>query len=213
MATPTRSVIIEACIDSLADAKTAAANGADRLELCAALDLDGLTPSRDLIESVKEQVNIPIKVMIRQRSGDFTYTKDDKRLIAKDIELVRSAGIRDIVYGSLAGGRLDMDDLKKVYALAQPDTMTIHKAIDQSTDPLKDVLELVKWAHQDKVNLSILSSGQADTALEGTFRLKRMQQLCGDKVELIVAGKVTPRNLKQLINLIPAPAFHGRHIL
>ena len=213
MATHTHPVIIEACVESLAEAMEAANKGADRIELCANLDEDGLTPSVELITSVQNAIDIPIKVMIRPRSGDFVYTDGDKELITKDIRAVMATGINEIVYGSLADGRLDIEDLKRVYALASPRTMTIHKAIDASIDPMKDVLELVKWSHLEQVNLSILSSGQAATAIDGAFRLKRMQQLCGDEVELIVAGKVTPRNLNQLKALIPAPSFHGRQIL
>lgn len=213
MTSPTRPVIIEACVESVAEAVSAAKNGAHRLELCARLDLDGLTPSREMILAVQAAVDLPIKAMIRSRGGDFTYNEADKELIAKDIKQVKAAGVRDIVYGSLRDGRLDLDDLKMVYALAEPNSMTIHKAIDQSQAPLKDVLELVKWAHYDDVNLAILSSGQAATAMDGAFRLKRMQQLCKEEVELIVAGRVTPANLEQLKEIIPATAFHGRKIV
>ncbi len=212
MTTPTRPVIIESCVESLEEATRAAKNGAHRLELCARLDLEGLTPSTELI-SATQALGLPIKVMIRPRAGDFSYDAEDKALIANHIENVKTEGIRHIVYGSLKDGRLDIDDLKTVYKQADPVSMTIHKAIDQSEAPLKDVLELVKWAHLDKVNLAILSSGQAATAMEGAFRLQRMQQLCKDDIELIVAGKVTPKNLEQLKMIIPAPAFHGRMIV
>ena len=44
-------IIKEVCVDSLEEALKAEKNGANRIELCGRLDLDGLTPSRDLISN------------------------------------------------------------------------------------------------------------------------------------------------------------------
>ena len=43
-------IIKEVCVDSLIDAICAQKNGADRIELCSRLDLDGLTPEKELIK-------------------------------------------------------------------------------------------------------------------------------------------------------------------
>ncbi len=67
------SYLREACVESLEQAFIAEKNGADRIELCTDLDVEGLTPSRELILSVKSQLNIPVHVMIRPRAGDFVY--------------------------------------------------------------------------------------------------------------------------------------------
>ena len=65
------SYIREACVESLEQAFIAEKNGANRIELCADLDVEGLTPSRELILSVNSQLNIPVHVLIRPRSGYF----------------------------------------------------------------------------------------------------------------------------------------------
>jgi copper homeostasis protein len=64
-------VIVEAAVESLDDARAAAAGGADRLELCADLDAGGTTPSAALITAVREKVELPLLVRIRPRAGDF----------------------------------------------------------------------------------------------------------------------------------------------
>lgn len=205
--------VIEACVDSLDAAIKAEKAGADRIELCADLDSGGLTPSESLLKEVLSTVRIPVKVMLRPRDGDFIFDASDKKCIQEHINLLLAHDCNRIVYGSLTNGRLDLDDLKAVYEKTGAEEMTIHKAIDSSTDPLKDVLELVKWVKSEKVNLSILSSGQADTALDGALNLIRMKRLCGNHIELIAAGKITTQNLAQIHSILGTPAYHGRRIL
>lgn len=205
--------IIEACVDNLAAAVKAEKSGADRIELCADLNQGGLTPTESLLKEVMSTVNIPLKVMLRPRGGDFTYDSEDKKKIREHIQLFRTFGCRRIVYGSLWEGRLDLEDLRTIYEEMDAEEMTIHKAIDNSEQPLKDVLELVKWARSDKVNLAILSSGQAETALEGALNLIRMKQLCGSHIELIAAGKITTQNLSMVQSILDTPAYHGRKIV
>ena len=49
-------IIKEACVDTLKDAIEAEKNGADRIELCSRLDLEGLTPEKILIDK-KASIN------------------------------------------------------------------------------------------------------------------------------------------------------------
>jgi len=208
------SPIIESCVDSVTNAIRAEQNGADRLELCADLHLDGLTPPLALLQAVQTAVNIPVKVMIRPRAGDFTYDDSEKVLIRQDIDMCKALGINDFVYGSLKEGRLDIEDIKAFHTYAQPRSLTIHKAIDYSEAIIGDVMQLVKWSRQlPQDSLSILSSGGEATAENGIATLVRMLSLTQNKVELIVAGKVTKSNLDKLKKILPAPAFHGRNIV
>ena len=66
--------IKEACVESTDQAVNAEINGADRIELCKNLDLDGLTPEINVIQNTMKSVNIPVKVMIRPRPGNFIYS-------------------------------------------------------------------------------------------------------------------------------------------
>ena len=68
--------ILEICVDSLASARAAIAGGADRLELCSALAIGGLTPYGELLRQIRQESDIPIRCLMRHRAGDFLYPQE-----------------------------------------------------------------------------------------------------------------------------------------
>ena len=78
-------MILEVCIDSLASARAAIAGGADRLELCSALALGGLTPYTELLRQIRRESKIVIRCLMRPRAGDFLYTPEEIELMAAQI--------------------------------------------------------------------------------------------------------------------------------
>ena len=81
--------IKEACIENIDQAVHAEKNGADRLELCAHLELDGLTPPISLLESVLNKIDIPVRVMVRLREGDFHYSEQEVAEMIDQIEIFK----------------------------------------------------------------------------------------------------------------------------
>ena len=80
--------ILEVAVDSLASARAAIRGGADRLELCSALSIGGLTPYAELLRQIRKESNITVRCLMRPRAGDFLYTKEEIDQIEKDIQNV-----------------------------------------------------------------------------------------------------------------------------
>ena len=100
--------LLEVCIDSLSSARAAMAGGADRIELCSALPLGGLTPYTALLEQIRSESNIPVRCLMRPRAGDFLYTPEEIHMMAAQIRALKAAGADGFVIGCLdARGRLD----------------------------------------------------------------------------------------------------------
>ena len=78
-------LIKEACVDSVDQARKAEMLGANRLEICKDLHLDGLTPKIDVVNKIIKEVSIPIKVMIRPRSGNFVYNEFETLKMEQEI--------------------------------------------------------------------------------------------------------------------------------
>ena len=101
--------ILEVAVDSLASARAAIAGGADRLELCSALTIGGLTPYAELLKQVRTESNITIRCLMRPRAGDFLYSREEIRMMAAQIEQLRTLGADGFVIGCLdADGNLDV---------------------------------------------------------------------------------------------------------
>ncbi|QBA63284.1 copper homeostasis protein CutC [Muriicola soli] len=156
-------MIVEVCANSLESALNAERAGAQRIELCAELPAGGITPSFGLIKSVKEELNIPIHVLIRPRSGDFTYSRAEFKTMLEDIAVCRDLQVDGIVSGILSSdAEVDWERTQRLIDQSGKLSFTFHRAFDWATHPMETHLRLQEMG----VN-NILSSGQAHTAIEG----------------------------------------------
>ena len=180
-------IILEICVDDAAGIDAATRGGADRIELCAALGLGGLTPSVGLIALAAENA-IPTMAMIRPRGGDFVWSADEIRAMCAEIDAVRAAGLAGIVIGaSLPDGRLDVAALAELVARAQGLDITLHRAIDL----VPDVTEAMSLCQRLGIN-RVLSSGGAKAAELGLDRLSEMAQ---SGITVMPGGGVNTKNL------------------
>ncbi len=166
-------MIVEVCANSLASAITAEKAGANRIELCTALGVGGLTPSYGLLKAVKEQVSIPVHVLIRPRVGDFTYSDAEFACMLEDIALCKQMGFEGVVSGILHKDlTVDVPRTTALVEAAKGMNFTFHRAFDWTPDPqqaLKDI---------DSCGATIvLSSGQEKKAEKGIALLERLQFL------------------------------------
>lgn len=202
-------MIKEACVESLIDAIKAEKRGADRIELCDNLSQGGTTPSYGTIKLALSTLKIPVFPIIRPRGGDFYYTPAEIEVIKEDIKICKSLGAKGVVLGILtADKKIDFKTLAEFMELAKPMEVTFHKAIDELEDPTLVIDELINLGVK-----RILSSGTKPTALEGKDILNKMIEKAGDRLTIVVAGKVTKEILPEVSSLIPAKEYHGKVIV
>lgn len=202
-------MIKEACVESLIDAIEAEKRGADRIELCDNLSQGGTTPSYGTIKLALSTLKIPVFPIIRPRGGDFYYTPAEIEVIKEDIKICKSLGAKGVVLGILtADKKIDFKTLAEFMELAKPMEVTFHKAIDELEDPTLVIDDLINLGVK-----RILSSGTKPTALEGKDMLNKMIEKAGDRLTIVVAGKVTKEILPEVSSLIPAKEYHGKVIV
>jgi copper homeostasis protein len=168
---------VEVCVTSVDAAIIAERAGADRLELCCELAVGGITPSVGLLERAREVVGIPIHVLIRPRSGDFTYSEHTFSQMLRDIAFCRQLGYEGIVTGCLHGdNRLDTDRMEVLAEACADLHLTFHRAFDRIPNWKQALTELEVLGVD-----TILTSGQATSAAQGLSRLEELVQTarCG----------------------------------
>ncbi len=165
-------MLVEVCANSVESALNAEKGGADRIELCSELGVGGVTPSYGLLKSVREQLSIPVRVLIRPRSGDFTYSDTEFDCMLKDIELCANLGFDGVVSGVLQRDfALDATRTALLVKAAGPLGFTFHRAFDWVPNPTKTLRQL------NRMDIDcVLSSGQQKTALEGLDLLTELLQ-------------------------------------
>lgn len=179
-------MLIEAAVDSVADAMAAEEAGVSRIELCANLDVGGTTPSAGLIRATLRRVDIPVFVMIRPRAGDFLYSAEEIEVMLRDIEVAKHAGAQGIVSGALhANGVIDEEGTEALLEAAAPLPFTFHKAFDATRDLLESADAIVALGVS-----RVLTSGGAPTAMEGASRLKQLVERTSGRMAILAGGGV-----------------------
>lgn len=118
-----------------ADARAAVRGGADRLELVQDMSTDGLTPSIDCFERIREAVDVPLRVMLRSHGG-FTVTARELDELCLVAARLQAAGMAESVLGFLTTvDDVDVPALEAVLAAGRPQRWTFHRAIDFAADP------------------------------------------------------------------------------
>lgn len=204
------TLIFEACVETLEEALTAEKNGASRIELCSALDQDGLTPSPELTLQCVKNLGIPVMAMVRPRGGNFVYSEEEVKQMEEEIRFFRKSGVAGVVFGLLTeAGNIDLVNTARLAKMASPLDVTFHKAIDYSGSVLKSFQELNAVEGITRV----LTSGGMDTAWNGRFVIRQMQELEDRRIRIIAAGKVMPDNREQIASFTGVSELHGKRIV
>ncbi len=199
-----KKFLLEICVDSLESARRAAANGADRLELCADLLVGGTSPSPFLVEQVVRTVDIPVNVLLRPRFGDFCFPAEEQEILLKEIDFCAHSGANGVVIGALTPeGDLDVPFLSRCMALAGDLDVTLHRCFDVC----RDAAEALETAADLGIQ-TILTSGQMATAPRGVDNLKKLRKLAADRIHLMAGSGVSAANIPMLYREAGICHFH-----
>lgn len=195
---------LEIAVDSYESLINAQNGGADRIELCSALEIGGLTPSYGLIKQASKLEDIEVFVMIRPRSGDFYYNSTEIETMKLDIDAVKQAHLDGIVIGILdQEGRLDIDKFSEIVEYAKPLKVSLHRAFDVAKNSEDDIEKLI-----DIGIIRILTSGKMLNAPSGSNLITSLQKSYGNKIEIMPGSGVTSDNLEELYKTTGCKSYH-----
>ena len=187
---------LEVAVDDPVGLRAAVAGGADRIELCAALDVGGLTPSAGLMRWAAG-CGLPVLAMIRPRSGGFCYDADELAVMATDIAAARQTGLQGVVFGCLTPDlRLDLRAMQGLMARAAGLEVTLHRAFDMVTDWRAAVDQAV-----DLGVTRILTSGGAVSAPEGVARLAEVVGYAAGRISVLPGAGISAETVGPLLGL------------
>lgn len=196
--------ILEIIACSVADAIAAQQGGASRLEVVRELERGGLTPSIELVRAIKEAVDVPLRVMVRESDG---YA------IAGDMEIERlcdaaselsSLGVDGLVMGFLKRDAIDLDLTSRVLACAPGLKATFHHAFEDAADQLQAVNQLKSLPQVDR----ILSSGGSGELEVRRLRLDAYERAAAPEVKIIAGGGIDMNAIGVLRRTTSIREFH-----
>jgi len=199
--------LLEICADSYASALAAIRGGADRIELCSALAVGGLTPSPALLKQIRRISRIPVRCLMRPRGGDFLYTKEEIEQMAMEMDELKAAGADGFVIGCLtADGELDKAAMQPLLKAAEGCSMTLHRCIDVSRNPLRTYMDASALGFD-----TVLTSGGAGNCRAGMKTIRELIRLRDEThgPEVLIGAGVKAAVIAEFLQTVPGSrAFH-----
>jgi copper homeostasis protein len=196
--------MLEVIAAQLSHVKAVQSSGAGRIELCSAMESDGLTPSAGLVELAIKQSQLPVMVMIRPREGDFVYAQEEIDMMKADILHAKKCGAAGVVLGVLNDNQtVDATVLKELVQLAYPMDVTFHRAFDVCIDAQQALEDIIACGCT-----RILSSGQEKNCIEGKSMLLQMVEWSDERIQIMPGAGINPETISQIFD----PAFSEYHM-
>ena len=195
---------LEVCCGDMQSVLAAKAGGANRIELCRALDVDGLTPSKEMMEEAIG-LGIPVQVLIRPREGNFVYNEAEVESMIRDIRLAKRLGANGVVIGALKpDGSIDEETIRYLVEAAKGLSITFHRAFDVCSQPLEALEQIIALGcHR------LLTSGQASTAEQGIPLLRDLVKQSAGRIIIMPGAGVNPLNACRILSETGAKEIHG----
>ena len=199
------SLSLEIAAGSLVSALAAQQGGADRVELCDALETGGTTPSYGTLALARDRLRIPLFVLIRPRPGDFVYDTLEAEVMLRDIETCVRLGCDGIVVGALdADGDIDEALCRQLVAAAGPLPVTFHRAFDAVREPAAALERIVALGFS-----RLLTSGGRATAEQGSAAIAACVRQAQGRLQVMPGAGLDAGNIARVASLTHARQFHA----
>lgn len=188
---------LEVCTGDIDSVKAAIEGGADRVELCSALEVGGITPSAGMMAMAVRMCRgkVAVHILIRPREGDFVYTPDEVSIMVNDIRAARQLGTDGVVIGALnTNGTIDIEACRLMMDAARGMSVSFHRAFDLCKNPFEALEEIIGLGCD-----RILTSGQAPTAIDGADLLARLGNEAKGRIILLAGSGVNPLNAMTIL--------------
>jgi len=196
--------MLEVCIDDIYGLDVCQNTGVQRVELCSALFVGGLTPSAGLI-SVAAASPISVRVLIRPRAGDFNFNKREIALMCDDISSAVDAGVDGVVIGvANQHGTLNVVALRQMCKAAGSVSKTLHRVIDSIENPFEAMEQAIDLGFD-----TILSSGGAPCVENGIELLAQLNKQANGRIVIMAGAGLTPTMVVPVYQQTGISAFHS----
>jgi len=199
-------ITLEVCVDNVDGLAAAISGGADRIELCSALEIGGLTPSAGLLHAAASSP-VLVVAMIRPRGGDFCFNEAEIQLMLHEIDAVAAAGLQGVVLGaSQQDYQLDAHTLERLISHAKDQGLrcTLHRAIDLCPDLAQATRIAIDLGFE-----RILTSGGAKKAPEGLDGLQRCFDAAAGRIAIMPGAGIDAANVNLLRKNLPLTDVHA----
>jgi len=195
---------LEIVVYNIESALKAQEGGADRIELCDNPGEGGTTPSFGMIESVRQNVNLDVFVMIRPRGGDFNYSNYEFHCMKRDIYQCQRISVDGIVFGILnADGTLDKKRCKELIDKARPLKVTCHRAFDMTRDPFEALEDCIEVGFD-----RILTAGHQTTAALGADLIAELVKKANGRIAIMPGSGVNENTVEEIVRKTKVSEIH-----
>lgn len=193
--------LLEVIVQTEVDAEAAEIGGADRIEVVADVRTGGLSPDPRAVAGMRRATSLPMRVMLRAKTGFRTTGPELERLRRAAVEHAE-AGADGFVFGFLApAGTVDTAATTKLADAVAPLPWTFHRAVDNAASP-----DAAWLAIRDLPGLdAVLSAGSARGVEVGMEALLRR---AASEASLMLVGGGLRRKHVAVLAAAGVDAFH-----
>ncbi len=193
---------LEIIADTVEDAIAAEKGGATQISILSHYPSTGITPSYGTVARIREQVKVPILVLICPHTRSYIPTDEDLMTSLYDIEAFRKLGINDFLMGFIdQSNNLNIPVIEKIKT--EFDNIRLHSRIlwEFSRDIEKTIETTIQLGF-----LSMRTSGNG--ALNALLQndnsktinnLSQIKNIVNDRIELLLTGGISETNLEKIV--------------